>query len=53
MFIASGVFNIIAALLFAWWSFGEINNFLLLIPSALFLIVGCLSIEKVLKQKDK
>ena len=40
MYILSGVFNIIAAILFAWWSLGAINN-ILLILDILFLAVGC------------
>ena len=50
MYILSGAFNIIAAILFAWWSFGTINNILLLIPAILFLVVGCLCIAKAVKK---
>lgn len=51
MYILSGVLNILAALLFAWWSFGTINNILLLIPAVIFLVVGCLCIAKTVKKK--
>ena len=51
MYILSGVFNIIAAILFAWWAFGVINNILLLIPAILFLLVGCLCIAKAVKKQ--
>lgn len=51
MYILSGVFNIFAAILFAWWSFGAINNILLLIPAILFLVVGCLCIAKAVKKQ--
>lgn len=49
MFILSAILNLIAGLLFAWWSFGIINNILLLIPAALFIIVGCVCIAKAVK----
>lgn len=52
MFILSGVFNIIAAILFVWWSFGVINNILLLIPAILFFAVGCLCITKAVKNSN-
>lgn len=51
MYILSGVLNIIAAVLFAWWSFGVINNILLLIPAVVFLVVGCLCIAKAVKKQ--
>ena len=51
MFILSRVFNIIASVLFAWWSFGVINNILLLIPAILFFAVGCLCIAKSVKKQ--
>ena len=50
MYILSGVFNILAAILFAWWSFGAMNNILLLIPAIWFLVVGCLCIAKASKK---
>lgn len=53
MFMISGLFNIISALLFAWWSFGAINNVLLLIPAVLFFVVGCLCVGKAVKQKNR
>lgn len=51
MYILSGVLNIIAAILFAWWSFGVINNILFLIPSILFFVVGCSCIAKAVKKQ--
>lgn len=51
MFILSGVLNIIASLLFIWWSFGVINNVLLLIPAVIFLVVGCLCVIKAFKKR--
>ena len=51
MYILIGVLNIIAAILFAWWSFGVINNILLLIPSILFFVVGCSCIAKAVKKQ--
>ncbi len=51
MFILSGVFNIIAGIVLAWWSFGALNNVILLFPSVVFLIVGCLCIYKAMKQR--
>ena len=50
MFVLSGILNIVAAFLFAWWSFGVINNILLLIPAVVFLGVGIMSIMKVVKK---
>lgn len=52
IFILSEVLNIIAALLLGWWSFGVINNILLLIPSVLFFVVGCLCIAKATKKSN-
>lgn len=40
MFILSGILNIIASLLFTWWSFGVINNILLLIPAVRIYALG-------------
>ena len=51
MYILSGVLNIIAAILFAWLSFGVINNILLLITSILFFVVGCSCIAKAVKKQ--
>lgn len=51
MYIISGMFNILAAILFAWWSFGTMNNIFLLIPAILFLVVGCLCIAKAVKKQ--
>lgn len=51
MFIISGVLNIIAACLFAWYSFGAINNILLLIPAVVFLLVGCMCVIKAVKKQ--
>ena len=51
MYILSGVLNIIAAILFAWWSFGVINNILLLIPSILFFVFFCSCIAKAVKKQ--
>ena len=50
MFILSGILNIVAALLFIWWSFGVINSIFLLIPAVVFIIVGILSIAKAVKK---
>lgn len=50
MFILSGILNIVAALLFAWWSIGDLNNILLLIPAIVFLVVGILCIVKASKK---
>lgn len=50
MFILSGILNIVAALLFIWWSFGVINSIFLLIPAVVFIIVGILSIVKAVKK---
>ena len=50
MFILSGIFNIIAALFLGWWSFGALNNILLLIPALIFMIVGCMCIIKAIKK---
>ena len=50
MFVLSGILNIVVAFLFAWWSFGVINNILLLIPAVVFLGVGIMSIMKAVKK---
>lgn len=51
MFVLSGILNIVAALLFAWWSFGALNNILLLIPALIFMVVGCMCIGKAFKKQ--
>lgn len=51
MFILSGILNVIAALLLVWWSFGTLNNILLLIPALLFMAVGCMCIGKAIKKQ--
>ena len=51
MFILSGILNIIAALLLVWWSFGALNNILLLIPALLSMAVGCMCIGKAIKKQ--
>ena len=50
-FILSGILNIIAALLLVWWSYGALNNILLLIPALLFMAVGCMCIGKAIKKQ--
>lgn len=50
MYAASGILNIIAAILFAWWSFGALNNILLLIPAVVFVVVGCVCVAKAVKK---
>lgn len=51
MFILSGILNVIAALLLVWWSFGALNNILLLIPALIFMAVGCMCIGKAIKKQ--
>ena len=50
MYAASGILNIIAAILFAWWSFGALNNILLLIPAVVFAVVGCMCVAKAVRK---
>ena len=50
MYAASGILNIIAAILFAWWSFGALNNILLLIPAVVFVVVGCVCVAKAVRK---
>ena len=51
MFILSGILNVIAALLLVWWSFGALNNILLLIPALIFIAAACTCIGKAIKKQ--
>lgn len=53
MFVLSAVLNIIASILFVWWSFGAINNVLLLIPAVVFFLVGSYCLIKMYRSKTK